>query len=99
MTILMTNTSRFYVVSYDIEKDRARTRIARLLLGFGERVQKSVYEVRVPDNKFARLEAVANKLMGPDDSIRWYPLCETCRNRVVIWGNGELTQVPDVWVV
>lgn len=34
---------RFYLVSYDIPDDRRRTRVFKLLRGWGERVQYSVF--------------------------------------------------------
>ena len=36
-----------YLASYDIRSDRARTRVARVLARYGERIQKSVFEVEV----------------------------------------------------
>lgn len=36
-----------YAVVYDVSQDRERERVDRLLLGFGRRVQKSVFECRL----------------------------------------------------
>lgn len=38
-----------FVVAYDISCDEERQRVERLLLGYGFRVQKSVFECRVTD--------------------------------------------------
>lgn len=36
-----------YLISYDIEDDRERNRVSKLLTGYGFRVQKSVFECRL----------------------------------------------------
>lgn len=39
--------SSLWVVAYDISEDRERDQAERVLLGFGFRVQKSVFECRI----------------------------------------------------
>ena len=34
-----------YVVSYDIGSDKLRNKVAKVLLGYGNRVQYSVFEI------------------------------------------------------
>jgi CRISPR-associated protein Cas2 len=41
------NEQARYIVCYDISNDRERYRVDKLLRGFGFRVQKSVWEVRL----------------------------------------------------
>lgn len=43
------------LISYDLEDDRGRTRLAKLLQDFGPRVQKSVFEADVQPKEFERL--------------------------------------------
>lgn len=77
-----------FLVSYDIpstkDGDRRRARIARLLEGWGLRVQYSIFEVDMPPEKLTKLtgdiEAHTNL---QEDSIRIYPLCGTCKVRAV----------------
>ena len=37
-----------YVACFDISDDRQRTRVGKVLLRHGDRVQKSVFEIAVP---------------------------------------------------
>ncbi len=92
-------SKRFYLVAYDIEVDRSRTRLAKLLKGFGERVQRSVFELFLDERQFERLRKAAESLLGENDSVRWYLLCESCKQTVAISGVGKLTEIPDIWIV
>jgi CRISPR-associated protein Cas2 len=81
------------VISYDIEKDRKRTRLAKKLKDFGPRVQKSVFEADVGQQEYQKLLNILNKIeLGENDSIRLYRLCAACELNVKIWGNGEVTK-------
>jgi CRISPR-associated protein Cas2 len=47
---------RFFLVSYDISDDRCRTRVAKYLLDFGERLQYSVFCCQLNPRERVRLE-------------------------------------------
>jgi len=77
----------FTVVAYDIEDDGRREKISRILEEAGGlRVQKSVFEVELSPSEFRRLRKRLASLCGEDDSIRYYPLCRTCRGRILCQG-------------
>lgn len=65
-----------YLICYDIEDDRERTRVARLLESYGQRVQYSVFEVHLA--READLEQLKTELRGllaaPDAEVRFYRL-------------------------
>ena len=44
-----------YVISYDIESDRTRRKLAKLLEGYGVRIQYSVFECNLTDKRFQKL--------------------------------------------
>jgi CRISPR/Cas system-associated endoribonuclease Cas2 len=46
----------FYVVTYDVPCDKRRRKIAKLLEGYGQRVQYSVFECVLTDNKYQELK-------------------------------------------
>ncbi len=80
-----------YIVSYDIESDRTRTRLAKRLKDFGFRVQFSVFEADVDDRELEELKKVLSETeLEARDSIRLYGLCQHCLKRVEIWGQGEV---------
>ncbi len=89
------------VISYDIQADKRRLKLAKLLEGFGARVQRSVFECDLTPSQFAKLHLRIHKLMVPDagDSVRIYRLCADCVTRVEIIGSGEIESTPDVFIV
>ena len=90
----------FYLISYDIESDRRRNKVAKTLEGFGDRVQKSVFELNIDERQRERLEKRLQKLIDSEtDSVRWYRLCADCRERISIQGVGVVSELPDAWVI
>jgi CRISPR-associated protein Cas2 len=91
------------LVSYDIADNRGRARAAKILDDYGQRVQKSVFEIAEisPEHWEICLKRLNNyvKLEG-DDSIRIYMLCEACRGKVEIIGKGPAAmEVSDVIII
>lgn len=75
-----------YVISYDIVSDRLRTKIAKELENFGKRIQYSVFECRLTEKQFqklyGRLAALMLEAEGEEGSIRIYPLCQNCEQKI-----------------
>jgi CRISPR-associated protein Cas2 len=86
----------FVVICYDVFDNRRRSRIAKKLEGYGERVQDSVFECWLEPARLNRLKAALEKLMDCDvDRIRYYRLCDKDANDIAIDGRGKLTQDMD----
>jgi CRISPR-associated protein Cas2 len=70
----------YIVVSYDIEDDKRRGRIHRILKSFGQWMQYSVFECDLTRAQYLvlrhRLDDYIKKAEG--DSVRFYFLCEDC---------------------
>lgn len=90
----------FYLVSYDIPDDKRRTKIAKTLKNFGQRVQYSVFECNLDTGLLDKLVAGMEKIISPDeDSVRVYALCAGCERGIVIMGTGEVTRDKDVYIL
>lgn len=89
-----------YLVSYDIPDTPRRTKIAKILDDFGDRVQYSVFECLIDNellNKMIlRLKKVANEA---EDSIRIYALCGNCEKAIRIIGQGELSKEEKYYIL
>ena len=60
----------FYVISYDIPNDRRRSQLAKVLKGFGTRVQYSVFEAHLNRTQYEQLKrAVARVIDFSKDSV------------------------------
>ena len=82
----------FYIVSYDIPDNRRRTRVAKTMLDFGQRVQYSVFECIINDDKLLeKMTAKLGKIVTEEDSVRIYALCRKCEKVVKVLGSGRVS--------
>lgn len=90
----------FYVVSYDIPDTPRRTRLAKTLKDFGERVNLSVFECILDERLFEKMVARIGEILNEEeDRVRVYQVCEGCKKEVKILGQGVLTEDPEVYIV
>ena len=89
----------FVVVSYDIIEDRRRIRIAKMLEDYGTRVQYSVFECILNEDKFREMLNHILSLIKDEDSLRIYNLCESCLRKIKTFGSAELTKDEEVYIV
>lgn len=66
----MRDDVRRVLVAYDIPSDRRRTRVAKKLSSYGDRIQYSVFVVDAAPAKLLRMREELNELVDPEtDSI------------------------------
>jgi CRISPR-associated protein Cas2 len=71
------------VIAYDIPDDRRRTKVHQILLGFGKWTQYSLFECFLSRKERVILQAkLADHLVAKEDSVRFYPLCANCVEKV-----------------
>ena len=90
-----------YLISYDISIDRRRTRVAKILTGFGQRVQYSVFECDLDTNQYQALWRKLARTIQPDegDSLRIYRLCATCTTTINVIGRGPPVETsPQIYI-
>mgnify|MGYP002064115182 CR=1 FL=1 len=58
-----------YIAAYDVSGNRRRRQVARVLDGFGERRQRSVYELWLDEADHAELRRRVGPLLEPDDEV------------------------------
>ena len=91
---------RLYVISYDVPDSARRYRLAKLLLSFGDRVQRSVFECALDDQQLHELLRRLDKLVKPaDDLVRLYNLGMVAKADVILYGAGTPTGEVDVIIV
>jgi CRISPR-associated protein Cas2 len=83
------------IVAYDVVDDGRRAKLARSLLGFIDRVQKSVFEGHVPARRLSELmEAIRGQIDHDTDNVRVYHLCRHCVGQVVVVGTATTAPGP-----
>lgn len=72
---------KVYLVCYDILDDEVREEISDILGEYGERVQRSVFEVIVrSEGELAQLHERLAEVLAAEPELRFYRLCERCRS-------------------
>ena len=88
---------KFIVVAYDIEDDRRRRKVCKLLEATGKRVNKSVFECFLSDVQFAKLKKGIAKRATRYDTILYYPLCRSCIERIdrqgIEWVEPQIVKI------
>ncbi|MDD3051480.1 MAG: CRISPR-associated endonuclease Cas2 [Candidatus Cloacimonetes bacterium] len=80
-----------YLIAYDIESDKIRTKIAKYLEKKGLRIQKSVFAVEVTSKAVSHIMKDLEKLRKDDGVIHLFSVCRTCVGKSMVIGKG----VPD----
>ena len=77
------NQSTCYVIAYDIPDDKRRTKVHKILLGYGKWTQYSLFECFLTRKELVLLRSkLAEHLVAKEDSVRFYPLCANCVSKV-----------------
>ena len=95
MTTKVTASSQTmcYIIAYDIPDDRRRTKVHKILSGFGKWTQYSVFECFLTRKEFVLLKSkLAKHLVDAQDSVRFYPMCANCREKVETVGGSVPTE-------
>ena len=76
-----------YVVSYDICNQKRLNKAAKIILDYGIRVQKSVYEVELNSAQFTELcRRLSSIIKAEEDGVKLFKLCEVCTNKRISIG-------------
>jgi len=90
----------FTLISYDIVEDKRRTKVMKYLLGYGARVQYSVFECDLTNEQFAKVQQDLTRLVDRQtDSVRCYQLDVGAVKQIRIIGRGQVTILPPYYLV
>lgn len=75
----------FVLIIYDIVDNRKRVKLAKLLSGYGKRVQKSAFEAMLTTQRYNKLiEEIPRYIDKTEDNVRIYKI--TGKGKVTSWG-------------
>ena len=81
-----------YLIMYDITDGDRRNQVAAVLEEWGERIQFSVFSLKI---KRAQFESLRNHLLTlidlDEDSLRCYPVCSDCMSRIYVLAGPSLS--------
>jgi CRISPR-associated protein Cas2 len=78
-----------YLIAYDISNDRRRTKVHKLLCGFGRWTQYSLFECYLSDKELVTLHGRLDKLLkAEEDNVRFYHVCHACQSKTETVGSS-----------
>jgi CRISPR-associated protein Cas2 len=84
------------IVCYDVVSDRRRGRLMRRLREYLPRVQKSVFEGPLDDERLIRLRAMVMDEIDPtEDTVRIYHLCRGCQPSTELMGTSVFVETEE----
>lgn len=72
------NDAKWYLVCYDIRDAKRLRRAAKHLLGYGARVQYSVFRCWLTPVQLQKLRWELTEKLRPEDDVLMIPLCSRC---------------------
>ena len=73
-----------HLLAYDISCDRRRSKVAKILEGYGFRAEFSVFEADLDPAELVFLKAdLLKNLDKNEDKLFIYPLCKRCRESII----------------
>lgn len=94
----VSNRTYLIIVIYDIVNDKRRLKLSKVLLGYGERVQRSAFECHLTNRQY---EGMIRKLLPlldeEEDLLRVYKL--TGNAKIQVWGHIKETENEDVVIL
>ena len=85
--IIKRNKKRMILVIYDVQDNKRRYKIARLLECYGRRVQRSAFELLITPSQYTVLIKQLSSIAMETDNIRTYRLNSS--NEVILIGNAK----------
>jgi CRISPR-associated protein Cas2 len=90
----------FVVISYDVTDDKRRTRVLKLLKGYGTHVQYSVFQCDLTTQQLAQVDRDLRQLIDRHtDSVRCYLLDAAAVRRIQVLGIGHVSSDPIYYLV
>lgn len=63
-----------YIATYDISEDNRRVRVAHIVMRFGFRIQKSVFEVWLDSDELMEIRRLIGPLLDAEDQFEIIPI-------------------------
>ena len=78
----MADRRQLHLVSYDIRSPARWRRVYRIVRGYGDRIQFSVFRVRATALQMAKLRWELSRVLAPEDALLTVRLCSTCADQI-----------------
>jgi len=83
----MPGAKEWWLIAYDVRDPKRLRRVAKHLEGYGNRLQYSLFRLRVTRRESERLRWELLRIMGPEDDLLILPLTQSCLDR--LWQKND----------
>lgn len=87
----------FSLLIYDIIDNNKRIKFAKFMEGYGTRVQKSAFEIRINKRKFNEMLNQIPQFVSSEDSIKLYKI--RGNGEVYCWGNARKEISEEILII
>lgn len=92
----MAESKNWYLIAYDIRDPKRWRRAYKLLQGYGERIQYSIFRCALTMRDREKLRWELEKILKAEDSLLLAGLCDRCVERIVACNRPEAwTPAPE----
>lgn len=83
---------QWHLISYDVRDPKRLRAVAKILEGYGARVQYSVFRCRLDCETLEKVHWELNQIMAAEDDLLVIPLCATCSAKIPDHSTGNQTE-------
>ena len=89
-----------YLIAYDISNNTDRVRTYRFLLGWGRRIQKSLFECDLKTDEIDQVKNGLHSFINPDtDRVHIYRHCADCCGQITAFGSSIEAATPSMILI
>jgi len=90
----------WYLVAYDIRDEVRLRKVAKVMEGYGTRLQYSVFRCQLSERSIERMRWQLSQITQPEDGLLIASLCQACLSRLRERDSrGAWPEDPPSWVV
>lgn len=91
----MAQAKNWYLICYDIRDPKRWRKAYKLLKGYGESVQFSIFRCRLSQRDREKLRWELEKILAAEDNLLLAGLCDRCVERIVTCNRPESWPVEE----
>ena len=89
------STRHWHLIRYDVRDPKRLRRVAKILEGYGTRLQYSVFRCRLDERTLEKLHWELNQVLADEDDLLVMPLCPACAAKVPEHSTGDQSSWVD----
>jgi len=89
----------WYLVAYDVRDAKRLRKTAKILEGYGTRIQYSLFRCFMSRKMLEHLRWDLSKILASEDTILFLPLCDKCVSKIRQENIDVWPTEPDSWEI